>query len=141
MSDEYELIPHREILELRKEIAELKEHLRGKQIPEQPGAQPKNLSDSINELLQVFKEATEQLKSKPATSESMALLVQQNEKIAKGLLMIEDTLEEYLPRILAALGQNPELSKTQTSPSPLKRTYTYQKTQPRTIPGFDDVPK
>jgi len=141
MTDEYELIPHREILELRKEIAELKQHLQVKQ-PAQTEmgaqAQPKSLSDSIEELIAIFKEATEQLRSKPATSESMALLVEQNEKIAKGLLMIEDTLEQYLPRILAALGGN---NAEVQSPQPIRRTYTAQRQQPRTIPGFDEVSK
>ena len=137
MNDEYELIPHQEILELRKEIEALKEQLKTRG---QAGEPQKNLTESIQELILIFREATEQLRSKPASQESLAMLLDQNEKIAKGLLAIADILNEYLPQILrnTAGGVGKDFMVQKPAPEPEPR---FLRNPVRNIAGFDDSPR
>ena len=141
MNDEYELIPHQEILELRKEIEALKEQLKTRG---QAGEPQKNLTESIQELILIFREATEQLRSKPASQESLAMLVDQNEKIAKGLLAIADILNEYLPQILrnTAGGVGKDFMVQKPAPEPESRPEPrFLRNPVRNIAGFDDSPR
>ena len=133
MDDEYELIPHQEILELKKEIEGLKEQLKAKG---QAGEPQKNLTESIQEMIIIFREATEQLRSKPASSESLAMLVDQNEKIARGLLAIADILNEYLPQILKnTVREKVDVPAAPQLPDP---QFQYPRGNSRSIAGFDD---
>lgn len=133
MDDEYELIPHQEILELKREIEGLKEQLKARG---QAGEPQKNLTESIQEMIIIFREATEQLRSKPASSESLAMLVDQNEKIAKGLLAIADILNEYLPQILKnTVKEKVDAPAAPQLPDP---QFQYPRRNSRSIAGFDD---
>jgi len=133
MDDEYELIPHKEIFELKKEIEGLKEQLKSKG---QAGEPQKNLTESIQEMIIIFREATEQLRSKPASSESLAMLVDQNEKIARGLLAIADILNEYLPQILKSTKEKTGSPVVPQLPDP---QFQYPRGNSRSIAGFDDT--
>jgi len=140
-NDEYELIPHKEIVELKKEIQGLKEQLRGKT---ETGDSQKTLMDSINELITVFKEATEELRKKPEPADTTSVLIKQNEIIAKGILALADIMNEHLPQISkntqmafgqTALGQKPVPTSTTRMPGEV----TITRRPIRTIPGFDDT--
>ncbi len=99
MAKEYEIIPKSEINALKKEIQVLKQEIRANsQAKKIPGE--KTLQESIEELTQVFKEAVEELKKQDNQPETnMKVLVEQNEKIARGILALADILNEHLPKI------------------------------------------
>jgi len=103
--DDYELLPHEEIERLKREIDRLKRN-------PQSGAESTgvdNLNDSINSLLKVFREAAEDMKLDEhdsvmisdkigPLSEKIDKVLEQNEKIAKGIVAIADMIEDLSSR-------------------------------------------
>lgn len=100
-NDEYEIIPHKEILELKKEIEFLKKNPLGK------SKSSENLLDSINalnnnidNLITVFKDATKELKDeKPQTNDTQVNkkieeLFDQNREIAEAIVSLADMIKE-----------------------------------------------
>ncbi|MCX6709922.1 MAG: hypothetical protein NTV63_03160 [Candidatus Woesearchaeota archaeon] len=137
--DEYELIPHKEISELRKEIQNLKEQIKGK--PDSNGASEKTLLEAINELIAVFREATEEIRAKPGTIDKFSILAEQNEKIARGILALADIMTERLPSL------NKYYADIKTSEPAPQQKVEFRHTEPenefgkrrfRSIQGFDE---
>ena len=106
MADDFEIIPEKEISNLKKEIQKVKENPFGDN--ESSGKFLKtvdNLNDSMNNMLNLFKIAADSMqneekeevfladKIKPI-SEKVDRLLEQNEKIAKALVAIADMIEE-----------------------------------------------
>lgn len=98
--DDYEMIPHKEIVDLKKELEKLKKG-------PAPGAknQMENLTNSINNLLSLFKEASSQmhLEEEEANMVSEKLipiegkldqLLDQQQKIAEGIVALADLVKE-----------------------------------------------
>ena len=98
-NDDYEIIPHKEIAELKKQVKELK---RG-DISGSYHSEP----DSINKILEIFKEASASLKEEQPIDEKIDSLnikldkiLDQNQKIAEGVLSVADlisSLEQKVP--------------------------------------------
>lgn len=104
--EEYELMPHNEIIELRKELDKLKKNPLGK------GKSAENLldaistlNDSINSLIYVFQHATESLKEEqyhkterddtdihPLITK-MNQLIDQNKEIAEGIVSVAEIVK------------------------------------------------
>ncbi len=61
----------------------------------------KKLTESINDLLGVFRKAHEDIKAEPTAdlSSKMDKLVEQNEEIARALLLLLELHREHLPQI------------------------------------------
>jgi len=61
----------------------------------------KRLTSAINELLQVFSKAHEDIKTEPSTdiAHQLGKLVEQNEEIARALLLLLEIHREHLPQI------------------------------------------
>ena len=121
--DEYELLPHKQIADLKKELERLKKG---------PTPEARNemerLNDSINNLLSLFKEASSQmhLEEQEATmvaeklipiEEKLDQILDQNQKIAEGIVALADLVKELkedqkkkdreLPRPMTSMGPQP----------------------------------
>jgi hypothetical protein len=104
IDDEYELMPHREIAELKKELQRLKE---AGQSPSGRTLQGSidNLAASVNSMVNLFNEATKEIKVEEhdeqaisnkleALAEAILVLKKQNEKIAEGIVALADMIKE-----------------------------------------------
>ncbi len=148
MTDEYEIIPRKEIQELKKEIQELKSHL-GTPVDSDSG-ETTTLIQAIKELTAIFKEAIEEFKKEPAgqvgetqekqlTSDKtkVDVLIEQNEKIARGILALADILNEHLPQISKNTAQQPKVRYIRIPVPPQstpQQTPQYQQLWPRQGP-------
>ncbi|MEM2121550.1 MAG: hypothetical protein QXU20_02760 [Candidatus Woesearchaeota archaeon] len=106
MAKDYEIVPKKELEELKKEIKLLKQELKNYSSTSQEIPGSKSLQESIEELISVFREAVEELKNPKQDKEfkenyelPLKVLIEQNEKIAKGILALADILNEHLPQI------------------------------------------
>lgn len=117
--DDYDLLPHKEIVKLRNEIEQLKKQVAGKgglretKSIETPSIE--KLSKSIDELLELFKTASEDMKSEDhhlphenlnsmddhleKLNRKMNTLIMHNEEIAKGILVVAEMMKDHLPTI------------------------------------------
>ena len=99
-NDEYEIVPHKEIADLKREIARLKGE------GPTPGARDSlfyavtKLNDSINDLLKLFKAASESMAAEgevPAdlsdVNEKLDAVIEQNKKIAEGIVALADLIK------------------------------------------------
>jgi DNA repair ATPase RecN len=100
--EDYEIIPHKEIIELKKEIDHLKRNPLGR------GKSAEHLLDSINDLsnnisnlIKVFKEATNILKEDKSNKQvdnninsKIEVLFDQNKEIAEALVSLADMIKE-----------------------------------------------
>jgi hypothetical protein len=100
-NDDYEIIPHKEIIELKKEIEHLKKNPFGK------GKSAENLLDAVNDLnnnisnlITVFQDATNTLKNEKHTSSDSNLLkkindlFEQNKEIAEAIVSVAEMIKE-----------------------------------------------
>ncbi len=100
--DEYEVLPHKELIELKKQIAEIKQSYAAK-----PALQESmdNLNRSITSLMHLFKTASEEIKLEKHDEETVAgrlgpvmkklnEIEVQNEKIAEAILAISGMIHE-----------------------------------------------
>lgn len=106
--EDYELVPHKIVSELKKEVDELKRNPLGTTSTGQDLQASMNaLAHSINDLLQLFKDATEQMHVEEKDShvftkrldpmlDKLDTIIEQNQTIAKGILAVADMLKEHL---------------------------------------------
>ncbi len=145
--DEYELMPHREIEKLKKEINELHSG---------PGRTRKNsgleksmdqLNDTINSLLEIFKETNMEMRAGDneinsrlskleSLNEKLDSVIEQNEKIAEAILTVAESSEAMKNKLDEGLADNiikrenaTETKKTQEEPNKSEEM----------LPGFDDA--
>ena len=113
MKDEYKLVPKKEVEDLRKALmhrkVKTKEPISSKGLKESMD----NLSDSINELVNLFTVAKDMgqkgtfEESKQQATAEMQSLVEQNKAIAKGILAITEMLSEHLPKLTNISRESP----------------------------------
>lgn len=98
--DTYELLPHKDILELKEELRQLKAKPTEKNLQ----ISMVELSTKLDRLIEIFEEAQEQIKTegegisweeklKPVT-EKMDKVLEQNSEIASGILGLSDMINE-----------------------------------------------
>ena len=106
MEEEYELVPEKEVEDLKKDIDEIKKNPFGSS----PSAKElvraiKDLNDSVNHLIGLFRDAADAMKLEEKESEAigkklapmlqkMDSLIDQNEKIARGIVGVADMVRE-----------------------------------------------
>lgn len=116
MSDDedYEILPHKEILEIKKEIQKLK----GTPVQDKSGlgSSVSQLSSSIDSLMGLFKASAEDIKME-RHDEKLLLqkiepmidkfntIIEQNEKIAKGIVAVADMIKTH---IIDKIKEEPE---------------------------------
>ena len=124
--DEYELLPHKRVLQLEKDVVALKKNPLGstgdgKSLTEHMDT----LSKSMNELVKIFKTASTQMDLEERETELVSkqlgplmervdLLIDQNKKIAKGIVAIADMLEDH-KKDHEDQASSPELRQTSSS--------------------------
>ena len=106
--EEYELVPHKIVSELKREVEELKQNPLGSTSSGNDLQSSMNaLAHGINDLLTLFKDATDQMRMEEKDSqvlskrmepmiEKLDVLIDQNHKIAKGILAVADMLKDHL---------------------------------------------
>lgn len=108
--EEYEIMPHRTIENIKRELEELKLKAASRDAVSAGNFKDSldNLSESINSLLNLFKEATEEMKVEEDTEKELKSklvplmgkvdeISEQNKIMAKALLAIADMVEEKTP--------------------------------------------
>ena len=164
--DDYDLMPHREIVKLKKEVAELKKALvdKGANKPATKGAKPKKgadivvhkdispsiekLSKSMDNLLELFKIAGEEIKAEEHhrphehlrnmsgnlgdLNAKMDTLIRHNEEIAKGILVVAEMMQEHLP----AINDNTKTTRRVVVQQPRPVQRSTQATSPPPSPMF-----
>lgn len=138
--EEYELMPHRTISELKHELEILKKKVGSQEEISSKEVQQsiKKLNDNINKLLLLFQEAAETMEkeeAEPGVKELIGPLVQridriedENKKIAEAILAVADMvkdvkegekkIEEELPKIEEIQKQAPPPPPSRPAPSP-----------------------
>lgn len=121
--DDYDLMPHKEIVKLRNEVNVLRQQV-GEPKAKKPAkvVPTKELTDSIdklsasmNDLLNLFQVAGEDIKKEEHhqpekhlssmnshldnLNKKMETLIKHNEEIAKGILVVAEMIQEHLPAI------------------------------------------
>ncbi len=155
-TEEYELLPHQLLQDLKYEVEALKKKLMN------PDAKANELileiesmKDSLHELTTIFQKALDQAKDDDATKsitivkEKLETVVRQNETIAKGMIAISDKLDDWMKRNAASgsMAQAPTVQHSMGSPvmpgvrtaPPLQMEPTAF-TAPSTGPSFNDFP-
>jgi hypothetical protein len=109
--EEYAIVSKKEFLALKKEIEKIRKNpLEGSPVGENLQDSIDNLNGSLNSMLEVFKQAAQemnleehdtQLVSKQIgpIQEKIETLIEQNQKIAKGIVAIADMVKEKLEEI------------------------------------------
>lgn len=105
MAEEYELLPHQVLQDLKSEIEALKKRL------SQPDAkinelllELESLKDTTHELTTIFQKALEQVKEEDTTSllknlnQRLQTVVTQNETIARGMVAISDKVDTWIKK-------------------------------------------
>jgi len=108
--EDYDIIPHEEVLKLRKELDEIKKNPLGSTATGRELLESINsLNHNIVNLLNLFKEAAEELKfeeneAKVVSDKMIPMLqkfdtlIDQNEKLAKGIVAVADMVKEESKR-------------------------------------------
>ncbi len=120
VEEEYELLPHKEIEELKKQLEILKK--KPDSLSGVTTVNMEQLNKSLNEFLNILKDASKEMKAEGDDKESLSQkmekligkldeVVDQNEKIAEGLVSIAEMVSDFTK------GKKPE-PKPQQSPSP-----------------------
>lgn len=132
--EEYAIVSKKEFLALKKEIEKLKKNpLEGSDSGETLQSSIDNLNKSLNTMLEVFKQAADDLKLEEheaetvgkqlgPMSEKLDTLIDQNQKIAKGLVTIADMVKEKLEEISEKAAERPRLPPL-PAPKPAMPSY------------------
>ena len=138
--NEYELIPHREILELKEQIEELKKQkgladqgveadieITNKELYDSMN----RLTDGINHLIKLFRKSGEELSKYEESDAYVKKLVpvekkvdealEQNKKIARGILAIADSIKDHLEKLDDSFTEKiKDLQNMMRTPAPLQ---------------------
>ncbi|MDP7323965.1 MAG: hypothetical protein QF632_04360 [Candidatus Woesearchaeota archaeon] len=101
--DDYEIVPHKEIIDLKNELKNLKGGEHDSDISFHTSMD--NLQLSINSLIDIFREASRSMKAEQdhneevlkkvnTLSENLHDVLNQNEKIAEGIVAVADMMKE-----------------------------------------------
>ena len=105
--DDYALVPEHEVEELKRQVQELRKNPlgstpEGKELTEQI----ESLNQTLHSLMNFFKEASESLeryetkpKESPRVESKVDELIEQNKKIAKGIIAVADMVRDLSVKI------------------------------------------
>jgi len=133
--EEYELTPHKQLEELRAEVEKLKKN------PFTESGSSKNLleamdrlSKSINNLIELFRTASEDVQTREVSEESgmgkkIDQLAEENKKIAEGIVSLAEIMKRSNPPQPPSISPPPFTPKSTPMPPPIA-----QPTGPPLIP-------
>lgn len=114
VDEPYDLMPHKEIVELKKQVEELKsERYVHKEILNSMDA----LKSSMDAMLKLFTQASEELKleeegplngNKSSMNEKLNQIIDQNKSIAEGIVTISEIVEDFAGKQKSKLRPIPE---------------------------------
>lgn len=151
--EDYDLLPHEEVTRLRREVDEIKQH------PFGSSKEGKELLDSINRLSEsmdhltgLFQEAAEQMKLEEREAEligkrldplfgRMDDLIEQNKRIAKGIIAVADMVKEAPQRQgmqYPRMGPQPGMS---TAPGIRIEPTPFQSRPPQMQGNMGNIPR
>ena len=163
MEEDYDMVPHNEILKLKKEVEDLKSGT-GSEIRKAMH----ELTDSINRMNEILKEAAEGMKTEESESlqlnkkiglliDKLDAITEENKKIAESMITLADLIKErfpvqrgsQVPRMLPRAPPEPTMPlrsvpppmSTQNIPSPLPLPSSQRKGLPPTPLGFGEKKK
>ena len=105
MDDDYAIVPEKEVLQMKRDLESLKRNpLSGIDSGSDLITSMNNLTKAINSLIELFQKAAEEIRLEDRSSEAIVkkveplfekidMLVDQNKKIAKGIVAVADMLE------------------------------------------------
>ena len=140
--DNYDLVPHSELHKLEDEIDELKKD--PKSAPTSMGQSMDDLSKSLKSMISIFKEAKDELRIEDEEKELLSKkidpminkldnLLDQNEKIAEGILSLADMIKKLEAKVDSAGSQKgPDLLRS--SAPPRSSSQPQQPTFPSMLP-------
>lgn len=152
--EDYDIVPHKEVLELKKQVEEMKQHPFGTSHEGKDMLDAiKKLSDSMDRLTGLFEEAAEQMKLEEREAEMISKrieplfgqmndLVEQNRKIAKGIIAVADMVKESnqmassRPQGQPMRQQSPYQQNYNTNYPPRKMEGSQTVSQPPLTPQF-----
>ena len=128
--DEYDLLPHREIADLKDELEKLKKG----NLPESKDSMEK-LSNSINNLLTIFKEASVQMnleeeeanlvaKHLEPIAEKIDKILDQNQKIAEGIVALADMVDDLKRKQDSPMRRSFQTETTTIRPEPMLQPFS-----------------
>ena len=154
--EEYEIMPHRTIKKIKKEIESLKKKSKSAEQVASPEFKKSmdNLTRSMNSLMELFKEAAEDMKIEDRTQENIdeklgplvekvSQIEDENKRIAEGIVVVADMVKELkqkmeskpIPRPMMLSRGLPELKKP-----PIKPPMTGRPLPPRMPPRKEAMP-
>ena len=110
MADEYEIVPEREVEDLKRDVDEIKKNPLGSSPAGRELVRSiKDLTDSVNHLIALFRDAADAMKLEEKESEAIGkklspmldkfnVLIDQNEKIARGIVGVADLVRDDLSK-------------------------------------------
>ena len=152
MNDDYAMVPEREFLQMKKDVDQIKKDpLAAYQEKSDLLKAMQDLTKMLGDLNSIFQKATEELRLEERESETigkkidplferMDMLIEQNKKIAKGIVAVADMLEskvakeerpqmsEPIPPFMPSpltLPPMPPLSPNKTMPQQSKRLFNF----------------
>ncbi|MBN1544403.1 hypothetical protein JW898_02985 [Candidatus Woesearchaeota archaeon] len=147
--EEYAIVSKKEFLALKRELDRFKKNpLEGSESGENLQASIDNLNKSLNVMLEVFKQAAEDMKLEEHDTEMVAkqigpindkieTLIDQNQKIAKGIVAIADMVKEKLEEISEKAASRPSLPPLSGGPAPRPGPMSARPSAP---PSFGPAP-
>ena len=139
----YEIIPHKEIVDIRKQIQELKS--KGSDADSKPLLESVNkLTQQMNSMMGLFKTAAEDMrmeekdehfvaKKMEPLSEKLDEIMEQNRTIAEGMVAVADMIRESLEKKESIISPKPEPEFRPPKPEP-----EFLPPQSK-LPGFRDL--
>ncbi len=164
MAEGYALFSENEIKSIKQDIDTLKKNpLGGTTAGKSLMENIENLNKSINELISIFKEASDQMKIEDKETDIVAkkidplfekidTLIDQNQKIAKGIVAVADMVSEAIKPQMSAprpiqVPEPKQISQQPMMPSAMPRTAPpavppapIPPAMPPTMPGLDLPP-
>ncbi len=154
MADDYTMIPEREFLQVKKEVEQIKKDpLAAYSEKDEIIKAMQDLTKTLSSLNTIFEKAADELKLEERSTETIGkkldplfekldLLIDQNKKIAKGLVAVADMLESKGNR--DSDESSPllnEVSQTQLPPNPqMSQQYMSPPQMPLTGRSFPSTP-
>ncbi|MBL7056159.1 hypothetical protein ISS07_04560, partial [Candidatus Woesearchaeota archaeon] len=122
MDDDYEIMPHRQVADLKKQLEEIKSKQESSSSNELVGSMS-SLTKSMDSMLKLFTEAAEELKVESKGEHEIAQnlnplndkldeIIEQNKTIAEGMIAIHDTVKEFVSKS-EHIQQKPQPVKSQ----------------------------
>lgn len=132
--DEYEILPHKLLADLKYDVEALKKKLMEPETKtNELILEIESLKDSIHELNVIFEKALEETKGEDLSkiilslNDKMGTISNQNETIARGMVAIADKLEDFMEKqsgtktsapMQHSLGLPPQATKGRVAPRP-----------------------